>query len=438
MTVPAVMGAVLLTGYGGEGVLREAQDCGFDEILVKPVNQSLLFDCLMSVLSQSKTHSSLQTQDVIFSAPYLRGLVGKRILLAEDNEINQEVAQGMLEASGLMVDVAANGLIAVELARQQTYDLILMDMQMPVMDGVTAAVEIRKLPSYESVPIVPMTANVMPEHRALCEQAGMVGFIPKPIDAEVLWTTLTRWLAFANTSSGLAAQTWSPAFAKVSLTSSQQLPEGLRYVRGFNVDAGLSRTMGNASLYVSLLKRFLPTVDDLMQKAQSSLDVGDLASAQLHVHTLKGVSANVGAQDLAQTAALLEQALSTHVMDAVVEQKLIDLLVAVANIHADFEKIPVADFDVLPPNSALKASPLLIQAFVPKAEMLMHLLRDDDPKAVKLAREYETLLTTFFGKEGQEILDLCEDMELEMAAIKLEQLMRAQVQKSHQGETKDV
>jgi hypothetical protein len=72
---------------------------------------------------------------------------------------------------------------------------------------------------------------------------------------------------------------------------------------------------------------------------------------------------------------------------------------------------------------------LLIQAFVPKAEMLMHLLRDDDPKAVKLAREYETLLTTFFGKEGQEILDLCEDMELEMAAIKLEQLMRAQVQK---------
>ena len=429
---------ILLTGYGGEGVLREAQDCGFDEILVKPVNQSLLFDCLMSVLSQSKTHSPLQTQDVIFSAPYLRGLVGKRILLAEDNDINQEVAQGMLEASGLMVDVAANGLIAVELARQQTYDLILMDMQMPVMDGVTAAVEIRKLPSYESVPIVPMTANVMPEHRALCEQAGMVGFIPKPIDAEVLWTTLTRWLAFANTSSGLAAQTWSPAFAKVSLTSSQQLPEGLRYVRGFNVDAGLSRTMGNASLYVSLLKRFLPTVDDLMQKAQSSLDVGDLASAQLHVHTLKGVSANVGAQDLAQTAALLEQALSTHVMDAVVEQKLIDLLVAVANIHADFEKIPVADFDVLPPNSALKASPLLIQAFVPKAEMLMHLLRDDDPKAVKLAREYETLLTTFFGKEGQEILDLCEDMELEMAAIKLEQLMRAQVQKSHQGETKDV
>lgn len=428
---------ILLTGYGREEVLREAQDCGFDEILLKPVNQSILFDGLMAVLSRSKAEPASQPRASMVSTPNLAGLAGKKILLAEDNDINQEVARGMLEAGGLVVDVAGNGLIAVEAARQQGYDLILMDMQMPVMDGVTAAMEIRRLPRYESVPIIPMTANVMPEHRVACEQAGMVGFIPKPIDAQVLWSTLTQWLVPPGEPEA-PARAGSPVLAQMPSNLKRQLPEALRHLSGLNVEAGLSRTMGNVDLYVSLLKRFLRTVDDLMAKTRESLEVGDHPAAQLHVHTLKGVSANIGAQDIAQTAGLLEQALNGQTTDSVVQQKLVNLLAATSSIHAGFEKISAADLDPTQTEaSALGGSASDMAAFMPKADKLVHLLRDDDPRAVQLARESEASLRALFGKKGQEILNLCEDMELEMAASQLEQLMAGHIQKTQPGEQQD-
>jgi HPt (histidine-containing phosphotransfer) domain-containing protein len=196
--------------------------------------------------------------------------------------------------------------------------------------------------------------------------------------------------------------------------------------------------MGNVDLYVSLLKRFLRTVDDLMAKTRESLEVGDHPAAQLHVHTLKGVSANIGAQDIAQTAALLEQALNGQTTDSVVQQKLVNLLAATSSIHAGFEKISAVDLDPTQTEaSALGGSASDMAAFMPKADKLVHLLRDDDPRAVQLARESEASLRTLFGKKGQEILNLCEDMELEMAASQLEQLMVGHIQKTQPGEQQD-
>ena len=414
---------ILLTGYGREEVLRDAQGCGFDEILLKPVNQSILFDGLMGVLSRSPAPVNVRPQSSVVAAPRLAGLTGRRVLLAEDNDINQEVARGLLEAGGLVVDVADNGLIAVEAARQQVYDLILMDMQMPVMDGVTAAMEIRQIPGYKKVPIVPMTANVMPEHREACEQAGMVGFIPKPIDAQVLWSTLIQWLVHPDASESATLTGFAPAQEMPSNLKSP-LPEALRHLAGLNVEAGLSRTMGNADLYVSLLKRFLRTVDDLMQKTQDSLEADDRRSAQLHVHTLKGVAANIGAQEIAQASALLEQTLSGEATDPALQPRLLDLRAAVARIQAGFNTIPAQELN--PSQTHLSESAQAasgMASFMPQAEKLARMLRDDDPRAVQLARENEASLKVLFGRQGQEILTLCEDMELEAAASKLEQLL---------------
>lgn len=378
---------ILLTGYGRDDVLRDAQDCGFDEILLKPVNQSILFDCLMSVLSHSPERSTVQVKASPLLAPNLTSLAGKRILLAEDNDINQEVARGMLEAGGLLVDIAANGLIALEMARSHAYDLILMDMQMPVMDGVTSATEILKLPDYKSVPIVPMTANVLPEHRALCVQAGMVGFIPKPIDAQVLWTTLVNFLGQADTTDAThPAVTGMPP--EKLLQPDAAVPAKLRSLTDLNIQAGLSRTMGNVDAYVSLLMRFSRSLHDLLLAMKRSFDAGDREAVRLHVHTIKGTAANLGIERLALLAAVLEQALDAQAADAVLVPMQHDLSSASATFLAQLNDAYPAQSSALASRSpTIEVSVQSVEDFALTAEQLLRLLQEDDPKAVQLARK---------------------------------------------------
>jgi CheY-like chemotaxis protein len=123
----------------------------------------------------------------------LASIQGARILLVEDNDINQIVASEMLADAGLEVDIAHDGLMAVEMVQAMPYDLVLMDMQMPVMDGVAATIEIRKLPGFEALPIVAMTANAMGKDRERCLQAGMSDFLSKPIEPDELWRVLLQW-----------------------------------------------------------------------------------------------------------------------------------------------------------------------------------------------------------------------------------------------------
>jgi CheY-like chemotaxis protein len=127
------------------------------------------------------------------SVQMIDSLRGLKVLLAEDNDFNQEVARGILSDAGLIVDVAGDGAAALRMAQADRYDIILMDMQMPVMDGVTATREIRRLMAQSTVPIVAMTANVMQEDRQRCFDAGMVDFVTKPIDPDQLLAVLLKW-----------------------------------------------------------------------------------------------------------------------------------------------------------------------------------------------------------------------------------------------------
>ncbi len=185
---------VMVTAYGREEVLKQAHEAGIEDVLIKPVNASLLFDTAMRVLGAEVADRRSAGDAPSLLLEDMAMLKGARILLVEDNDLNQEVASEILTDAGFVVEVADNGQIAVDMVGKSAYDIVLMDMQMPVMDGVTATIEIRKNPAFEALPIVAMTANAMQQDKDKCLAAGMVDFITKPIQPDELWATLGRWI----------------------------------------------------------------------------------------------------------------------------------------------------------------------------------------------------------------------------------------------------
>ena len=200
--------AWLVTASGDEAILEEAPQVGFAEVLLKPISASLLHDALLKhssrLLQKTKENLSNETTGTQSAAAVLKREYGHiRLLLVEDEPINQEVTRYMLEDIGWQVSVADDGREAVNLVTQNTYDLILMDMQMPVMDGVEATQAIRQLPGRESLPIIAMTANVFREDREACHNAGMNDFLTKPVVPENLYETLLKWVVKAKRVAGI-------------------------------------------------------------------------------------------------------------------------------------------------------------------------------------------------------------------------------------------
>ena len=202
---------IMVTAYGREEVLKEASDAGIEDVLIKPVNASLLFDTTMRVLGAEVVDPRSAGDAPSLLLEDMAMLRGARILLVEDNELNQEVASEILRDAGFFVDIAEDGQVAVDKVTRNTgeaWDIVLMDMQMPVMDGVTATVEIRQDARFSALPIVAMTANAMQQDKDKCLAAGMVDFLTKPIQPDELWATLGRWIKPKHPA---AAATRTPA-----------------------------------------------------------------------------------------------------------------------------------------------------------------------------------------------------------------------------------
>src|SRR5664279_1013748 len=216
--------------------MKQAEENSFASVLVKPVTASMLFDSAIQVLGEA--HDSVD--DV--RAPEgvdLEQLRGSRVLLVEDNELNQEVAMGLLETAGMSIDLAENGMVAVRKVSENEYDLVLMDMQMPVMDGVAATKAIRLNPRFLSLPIVAMTANAMDSDREMCLQAGMVDHVAKPIDPDQMFATIKKWIkarhpdaAAESTTAKVEAPGAPPAVASIPEIEGVDLADGLKRVGG--------------------------------------------------------------------------------------------------------------------------------------------------------------------------------------------------------------
>ena len=252
---------------------------------------------------------------------------GRRILLAEDEPINQEVASVLLADVGLKLDIAADGAQALRMARDSDYDLILMDMQMPWMDGTEATRAIRKLPGREVVPIVAMTANAFAEDRQLCLTAGMNDFLSKPVDPDTLFAVLLKWLSPLK---GTQSSTEGAVEKSVEATAAPDAGVRAQFsaLAGFDFDQGLLATRGNLSIYLRFLRQFV--VSDVVLELDALLRSGERAAAQKRAHRLKGTSATLGFSRMHALAAELESALRDGV---------VDVALPLAQLRGDFDEL---------------------------------------------------------------------------------------------------
>jgi two-component system sensor histidine kinase/response regulator len=299
-THPAV---VLVTAFGREEVRSEAESVQMDGFLLKPVTTSMLVDTLVTLFAGARPDRTALAPAVDRHADRLRGM---RILLAEDNKINQQIAVELLEGVGATVKVVNNGLEAVgkllDSPAPPNVDVVLMDLQMPEMDGYQATRKIRSDPRFASFPIIAMTAHATIEERQKCLEAGMNGHVSKPIDPSSLFETLEHFVSPAM--KGRALPTQEPATAEVA--EADALPE----VPGLNTAEGLMRVAGNKKLYRKLLRQFSNTEAEAAQRIAAALAENDRALAERLAHTVKGVAGNIGASAVQNAAASLEKAIA--------------------------------------------------------------------------------------------------------------------------------
>ncbi|WAF90344.1 response regulator [Aeromonas hydrophila] len=378
---------VMVTGYGREEVFRQADSAGFDRVLIKPVCASVLFDTVIGLFGQ-------QTSSLTFKPPQVTHRYrfdGLRILLAEDNELNQQVALELLRAVGADVSIAGNGAIALEMVAQTNYDLILMDMQMPVMDGLAVTRLLREREGIgQHTPILAMTANVMAGDRERCLAAGMDDHIAKPIDPDRLYAALQRWAtSFSReVNSTLTASRASPATAL--------LPQ-LQAI-GLNAEPALQRLMHNWEWYRDLLQRFARQGSQPMETLLAALQANDREEAHRQAHTLKGIAATLGAGSLQDVSARLESALALG--DDVVS------LLPLAELGLQQQQQLAASLLTLLPPPAASGLPEATSAeLAPLLHQLTGLLLEDDAEAFILFQRNQARLAPLLGEAAPAMHD---------------------------------
>ena len=338
---------MLVTAYGREEVFHQAEDAGIRDVLIKPLNASTLFEAAMRALQGSAGGDLRQAAELTSTAlQSLAAIAGARILLVEDNEINQEVALDLLRHARLEVDLAENGQVALDRLQANDYALVLMDMQMPVMDGVEATRQLRRLPGLAALPVVAMTANAQAADRQRCQEAGMNDFIPKPIEPELLWQTLLKWIAPRHAA---AAADSDSDMATAAVSTAPAAPALDLGVAAIDPGPALRRMLGNTELYFATVRKFCRLQENTGQTMVAALDAGDWVTAQRQAHTLKSVAASIGAGRLAEQAAALEKALAERLPRAdadrhigVIDGQLRELIAALR------DKLPAAPEAALP------------------------------------------------------------------------------------------
>ncbi len=426
---------ILVTAYGREEIMMKAEAAGLNGFLVKPVSPSVMFDTIMQALEKDVPRTARLSDRKGRDSELMKGLAGARVLLVEDNEINQQVATEILSGAGIVVTVANDGQRAVDFVQSSPYDAVLMDVQMPVMDGYTATGIIRRDARFKDLPIIAMTAHAMAGDQDKSIAAGMNDHVTKPIDPDKLFATLAKWLAIkkaAGKTVGTEDAAPAPALQAASTTvaraaEAQTFPSSLL---GFDLAGGLRRLQGNEALYRKLLLSFADKYAPAAEDLRRLLDNRDYEKAHRLIHDIKGLAGNLAAERLQAATAELEKLVKPANAENPPEPE------ALARAYSAFEGLLeqalTSARSLMPPMTApgpemYAAPPTAVDPARLKAvvgEMMKYLSDFDSAAADCLKANRELLRTLFVPEEFGRFEKRLESYDFAEAQIQLEQAMK--------------
>ena len=387
ITLPHIPKIIMCTSYGREELMRQAQVLALDGFLIKPVNPSVLLDTILEVFGKTTSEDASNTVLKPITTSDLDLVRGAKILVVEDNEINQQVAQELLEGQGFFVDIANNGQEGVEQTFAGDYDIVLMDIQMPVMGGYDAAMEIRKNSDFKDLPVVAMTANAMVGDREKALDSGMNDHISKPIDPTQLFAALVKFIKPGD-------RKIPDSFVVNSAEnedSDLDLPDSLP---GLEIESGVNRLGGNKKLYVDLLKKFSNNQSNAIESIQKAVEDSDHELATRLAHTLKGVAGNIGAMDLHEEARLLETEIKENPSEKINNELLVSTQKALDRVIASVVRLEKEDSGDIPASDE-PIDPDQVKAMIKELDAL---LKDDDTEAAEIVN---SLVDMYRGREEQ-------------------------------------
>jgi two-component system sensor histidine kinase/response regulator len=407
---------------------RDGDNDDIDGWLLKPISSSKLFSAVMEAFGHHRHLTAVASQsDSERPLPGMAKLDGARVLLVEDNAINRKFARAQLKILGLQVDVAADGRAAVERLKKSLcggrpgYDAVLMDIEMPVMDGYTATRIIRSNPSFDGLPIIAMTAHAMKGIEDKCMDAGMNAYISKPVDEEQLYQTLAKHLAEAVKED-------LPQVCQESATAEDAWEQMPAQIDQINLNQALDRIGGNTGLYRRILRRFVDQFRNADKTVEQYLAKNEMDQARRLVHTIKGTAGNIGADGLFAAARELDSQLKNHSIDGI-DAVLGDFLAAHQRLIASLQRL-----DLAPPIGGKTPAQPGMPVDVEAAEALIYdmteLLKKSDSRARHLlpklkARLAGTALDTELEQLDRAIYRLDSDWALERLSIIAGKLQRA-------------
>ncbi len=286
---------VMVTAYDKDDMTSKLKGLNIDAALTKPVSASTLFDTLLSAMTEPSKISNAKTYSNKIDTSIARGIAGASVLLVEDNQINQQIAIELLTLAGLEVTTAENGQEAIEQVKANHFDLVLMDIQMPILDGYQATKAIRETSEFDHLPIIAMTANAMAGDKEKCIEAGMNDHLPKPINPNQVFEMLATWI--------------EPTGQSVEVIPDLETESDFD-IEGFDTDAAIQRLGGNIKAYKKTLHNVVQSESDFVDRLTRSIENQDIETAVIAAHSLKGIAGNIGANFVMKPAEALEHALA--------------------------------------------------------------------------------------------------------------------------------
>jgi len=415
-TIPQKPKIVMITAYGREEVLRLAEQAGVDGFLIKPVSPSTLLDTILPVLGRGRILEREEKRHASKTELAVSGqLAGALLLLVEDNDINREFATELLRSEGIEVDEAENGQIAVAKVQQRDYDAVLMDVQMPVMDGLEATRRIRALADtpggerFAGLPIIAMTALAMARDAEQSRAAGMNDHVTKPIAPDQLMAALAKWVHLPAQRAGKPVAMAAPQAGVI--------PPDLLALASLDAHEGIRRIGGKAEAYRKQLRRFREHYPNAIAELRRLAAEQGAQRAEEYCHALKGVTGNLGAHALYEKIAEIDTRLKQGALPDAAALNEADALLQ--QVIREIGALAAGAMQAPPPGVA----PLAPDALRALLVRLGHTLEYDLGAAEPLLTELRAgVAGTPLETEIAAVAALADAFDIDAAQVKLKQL----------------